>query len=368
MAQKILVNALHTQTGGGLVYLNRILPYLASEKDFEIILLCQEVYKERLNIPENVKVEAVNIPCSFAYVHFWEQCVLPFKARKMGAKLTFNIANYAPIFAPKPVVFMTNNPEVRHYAPLKWQVYWHVLIWLTRLSVWVSPLSLSNGEYLKKVYLGGIFKPLQKKIRSTPAACDYSGGKAKKRQEHQLFTVGDFYAQKDYPTLIYMVDELKKRFKNIELIIVGRFVHADVEAEVKSTIAKLRLEDNITLKGAVPHDEVLDLYAKSTVYVSASDAETYPLTLLEALKTGTPAVVKDYAFNREVAGDDAALYAPVSKGCKENGKAFAAKVTALLEDASTYKALQKAAEEKAANSSWEATASAVIKALKEVLS
>ena len=368
---KVLINAIHTKTGGGVVYLNNILPILAKEDDLEITVLCHQNYSDVLEIPGNVDVHQVHFKGGFFITLLWEQFVLPFIAKELKSEVTLNIANFAPIFAPKPVILLTNNPEVRFYTnSITQKLYWWALIVMTKVSLFVCPKVLSNGKYLQDVYAGGILKPLQRKINNAPSACTFKAGPSKGRIKGQVLAVGDFYVHKDYPTLLKAFAEVKKHVTDATLVIVGREVDVYTTEKIKQLVKLLKLTDDVTFTGPIPHKDICELYATSELYVSPSKAEAFSLTLLEAMTMGLPSVVADYPFQHEVAEDNAALYVPVYKGRDADRKtvqAMAGIMLRVLQDESVAEFISRKGKEMAIKFNWKDTGKTVARTLREAV-
>ena len=74
--KKVLLNAMHATTGGGLIYLRGILPELAKDERFAWTLLVPESALVGWDIPAGVDVK-IAPEMGFAKGHMWEQLVLP---------------------------------------------------------------------------------------------------------------------------------------------------------------------------------------------------------------------------------------------------------------------------------------------------
>jgi 1,2-diacylglycerol 3-alpha-glucosyltransferase len=108
------------------------------------------------------------------------------------------------------------------------------------------------------------------------------------------------------PTLLY-VGRLAPEKRSVQLFdaladhLVDRS-RADVRAvlvgggrslpHLRRRAARLGLQDRIGLPGYLPHAEVLRLYGRSSVFLTASLSENHPLTLLEAAAAGLPLAVR----------------------------------------------------------------------------
>jgi glycosyltransferase involved in cell wall biosynthesis len=93
------------------------------------------------------------------------------------------------------------------------------------------------------------------------------------------------------------------------LVIVGE---GPLRAELARAITSLGVADRVTMPGLLPRDEVYRMLAEADLYVSPSRGEGLPVSVLEALAAGLPAVLSDIAPHREVAAATAAaLLVPV---------------------------------------------------------
>lgn len=364
----ILINALHSKTGGGLVYLNNLLPYFAAEDDMQITLLTHEDWVDRITIPENVSIKTESFKPSFALTLMWEQFVLPFKARNWGVDVTFNLANYCPLFAPKPTLLVSNNPEVRFYTNSpKWKLYWWTLIAMTTISMLRSVKIFTNGTYLRNVYAPKpMFEFLWHKFENANAACDVAvSSKPSQREAKTFLAVGDFYLHKNYPLLLKAFAEIIKTHPDAKLLIVGRSVNEGEYQHAQNLVKILRLEDNVQFLGAVKHEELLKYFETSTCYVTPSLAEVYSLTLVEALMFKCPVVTGGFEFQKEVTGD-CAIYADINKSLsdKEKTQNFSKAMASVLDDPENAAKLAELGATRVKEFTWANTAKSIITALR----
>lgn len=82
------------------------------------------------------------------------------------------------------------------------------------------------------------------------------------------------------------------------------------QEDVRSFIAKLRLQDHVLLTGYVGDDELPALYAGARAFVFPSLYEGFGLPVLEAMASGVPVACSDLTSLPEVAGSAAALFDP----------------------------------------------------------
>ena len=106
----------------------------------------------------------------------------------------------------------------------------------------------------------------------------------------------------------------------------------------------------IVVAGYVPDDELAALYAGCELFCYPSLYEGFGLPVLEAMKAGAPVLTSNVSSLPEVAGDAAALVDPLSV------EAIGAAIARLLGDAGERERLRAAGRARAAQFSWERTA------------
>lgn len=351
--RKILLNAMHASTGGGVTYLRGILSELAKDERFDWTLLATEKALAGWDLPDGVKVKTVP-EMGFAKGHFWEQLVLPFLAYEWGMHTVLCNANYTPLLALRSVPIIHTTPRAAGQAKTRgMKVYWKVLKVLTSLSVWNANVAFSVAQHVVRDYVG---KCAAKKVRVASPAVEVPGEVAE-RDPNLVVTVGDMYAQKDYPLLLRAFQVLREKRPGTRLMIIGRPVDALVRNEVLALVRELKLADVVTLTGGMPHDRLLHTLARAALYVSTSKAECFNIPVLEALASGVPCVLPEADFQREVAGDTA-VYVPVDKG-GDVPAAFAVAMYGVLENSVLAGALRAQGLKRAANYTWAATAKVI---------
>jgi glycosyltransferase involved in cell wall biosynthesis len=107
--------------------------------------------------------------------------------------------------------------------------------------------------------------------------------------------VGNLRQQKNYPNLIRAFAIIRRELGKAKLIIVGE---GKREEEIKALIADLGLEEDVMLLG--PRSDVPEILKTLDVYCLASSYEGLPLSLLEAMLVGLPAVGTEINGTRDV--------------------------------------------------------------------
>lgn len=314
----VLLNALHTSGGGGLVYLQGILPELAAQAEqWGLVwhLLVTEETLARLTVPAGLQVH-VAPALRFGVSHVWEQLVLPVKATQWGCRAILSNANYGPLLGPwgggnSHVILHTTPRAAAAWSGWGWKLYWWALRLLTRLCVWSSGPHLTVAQHIVADYAS---RRTAKKVQVAPPAVVHASlPEGIVRDPNLVLSIGDFYPQKNYPLLLQAFARLREARPGTRLLIIGRPVVVSVRDEIIALARTLGVADAVTLVPGVPHAVLMRSLAQAALYVNVSAAEAFNMPVLEAMASGTPCVLPESIFQREVAADTA-LYVGLAGG------------------------------------------------------
>jgi glycosyltransferase involved in cell wall biosynthesis len=118
------------------------------------------------------------------------------------------------------------------------------------------------------------------------------------KEQFRMIAVGNLKKQKNYS---YLAEAFKKMPKNIFLDIYGGGAE---EAELRSLIEKHQL--NIRLCGV--HKDIQQLLPTYDAFIMSSRFEGQPISLLEAMASGMPAILSDIPVLREVTNNKAIFF------------------------------------------------------------
>lgn len=169
-----------------------------------------------------------------------------------------------------------------------------------------------------------------------------------------VVAVGRLVPHKHFDTLIRVADEVRRSVPELELIVVGEgYERPNLEGLVDSLDASAW----VTLPGRVDDDTLRAYYQQAWVVAAASTAEGFGMTLTEAAACGTPAVATDIAGHRDAVADE------VSGLLAASPTQLASQLTAVLTDEGLRTRLGAGALVRAAELTWESTATAMFDAL-----
>lgn len=94
----------------------------------------------------------------------------------------------------------------------------------------------------------------------------------------------------------FLIDIAKRTLPQAKFLLIGK----DDEGIVQRIKAE-GLEDRVECTGLIPRNEVFEWFKKADVYLSTSTLEGLPVSVLEGMYAGMPAVLSDIPQHREVA-------------------------------------------------------------------
>lgn len=350
---RVLINALHARSGGGVTYLRNILPPLASDPGLELHLCLHQGQLPVLGaLPPNVSIKAVHFRDGFLRRLIWEQWGLPVLAGHLGADVTFSPANFGPLWGPRSVVLLRNTIAAAgsEQRPTK-RLYWSALSAMTVLSLFTCRSAIAVSAYAKKELTRHLPLRVQEKVKvvhhGVSSAFRVAGDLPR---EGFILAVGDIYVQKNLARLLVALAELRREFPYLRLEIAGQPVDEEHANELRAMAAKLKLEDSVVFLGHVGPDRLAELYRTCCLFVFPSMAETFGNPLVEAMASGAPIASSHATAMPEILGEAGVYFDPLDVAD------IARCIRELLRDAGLRERLSRKAIERSLSFSWEETA------------
>jgi len=164
----------------------------------------------------------------------------------------------------------------------------------------------------------------------------------------RLIAVCRLIARKNLDLLLDVLPKVRERHREVSLTIVGE---GDQRKDLEDRSRRLGLERVVEFRGRVPHEELPAEYGAADLFVLPSEWEGMPMTLLEAMACGLPAVVTEVGGAREVVCENAVLIPP------GNAEAIAGALIGLLDAPDRRKAMGRRSREIALEYGWDKVAS-----------
>ena len=116
-----------------------------------------------------------------------------------------------------------------------------------------------------------------------------------------LISVGGLTERKGFHRIIEVLPQLKTRYPDILLIIVGSgSVEGNNDSYLRRLVAELQLADHVLFAGAQPHAQLYRWLNAADVFCLATSNEGWANVFLEAMACGLPVVTTDVGGNKEV--------------------------------------------------------------------
>ena len=362
---RVLVNAIHAKSGGGVTYLKNLMPLLAEDKELEIhLFLHRDQFKIFGSIDERIRLHLLTYPNGFISNLLWEQLALPILARVMSVDVTLSPANFGPLFAPAQIIMLRNSLAVagRETRLIK-RIYWAGLTVMTALSLLTCRRAIAVSNYARRALTFGIGQRFQGKISVVnhgvqetfqPSVDPRSGG--------YLLAVSDIYVQKNLHTLIQALSIVRIQIPEIRIKIAGRAIDQGYLQELNKAIGEHNLEDVFEFLGEQSVDQLVELYQQCKLFIFPSTVETFGNPLVEAMACGAPIASSNTAAMPEILGDAAAFFDPLDP------VEMAERIIELLEDDEARQKLSDQAIRQAKKFSWAFTAEKTAAIIKSVIS
>ena len=358
---RVLVNAIHAKSGGGVTYLKNLLPLLAKDSSLEIHLLLGEKQLDVFTSLDNgVSVCLRKIPNNFFLGLLWEQIMLPFIAQNLSIDVTFSPSNYGPLFVPRSVIMLRNSLEVvKNETRLVKQLYWVGLRLMTWLSLITCKRAIAVSKYAEQSLTLGLGKKLSDKVQVI-----YHGVQniflvnLNQRREKFILVVSDIYIQKNIHNLLLALAKIQSKFPTVKLKIAGSPIDTDYLKSLDMIIEENNLHEAVEFLGRKNPRELVLLYQKCQIFIFPSTIETFGNPLLEAMACGAPIACSNTAAMPEIAKDAALYFNPAEPDD------IARKIIQLTEDKALLESLSKKSLARAELFSWAVTAEKTIEVIK----
>ena len=310
---RVVINAVHARSGGGVTYLRNIVPYLAGDGRLDLHLFLLEDQLDILHpIDQRVRVHVFRpIQSPFALMA-WEQTTVPFLARVMGADVIFSPANFGCLLSNRNVILLRNALSVARIEPrLRRWPYWGVLGVATFLSILRARKVLAVSHYAARALMFGFARWLTRRT-----AVIYHGVSRQLSpdpsiaRERFLLIVADIYVQKNLLNFFRAAENICRQRPDIRIKLVGAAIDPWYYKEALALIDRLGLRDKVEFLGRQPPEKVLDLYRRCLFLVFPSTAETFGNPLVEAMACGTPIACSNTSAMPEIVADAAVQFDP----------------------------------------------------------
>jgi glycosyltransferase involved in cell wall biosynthesis len=181
------------------------------------------------------------------------------------------------------------------------------------------------------------------------------------RKEPLILSVSVLEKKKNHITLIKAFDKLKNigKLKDWKLVLVGK--RGFGWNEISDVLERSAHKKEVLILGYIKHEDLVDMYRRSSIFVSPSLYEGFDIPVLEAMASGSAVIVSDIPIHREVGGDAALYYSP-----PEDENKLAEKLLELVENDKLRYSMAMKGYKRAKNFTWKKLISEYISAYKSL--
>lgn len=354
----VLVNALHAKSGGGLTYLNNILPRLASDIRLDIHICVNGDQVEALGASlDSIHVHVLPEAQGFLKTLIVEQRDVPNLARSIAADVLFSPANFGPVATSGSVILLRNALSVglRDWRPHK-LLYWLALFVMTVLCAFRATRVIAVSKYAARQITPALLKLVLHKTIIVPHGVSEIFFKKSSenfdlnKSAQTLLAVSDIYVQKNLHTLIDAFALLRKKYPELVLEIAGARVDEGYAHRIEQKIAKHGLGASVRFLGTLEPDTLVEKYQACTIFVFPSTVETFGNPLVEAMACGASIACAQAAAMPEIASDGVCYFDP------DDAKDIMRILAQLLDDPDERRRLSELGRKRAAIYDWDRTA------------
>ncbi len=282
----------------------------------------------------------------------WEQTVLPIQAARYRIDVMFNAGFTAPVLAACPSVSVFHDLQhKRHPEHFRWfdLPFWRVALWAAahRSRKLIAISTATRADLLH------FYRLAPERVTVTPLGVEPRFFQLNRDSiDRYVLCVSTLHPHKNLDRLIRAYAVRKRDFR---LVLAGmRGFHA---ASLERLIVELGVADRVQLTGWISREELYHLYERAHAFIYPSTFEGFGMPVLEAMAAGIPVACSDIPPLREVAGDAALFFDPLSEDAVAGG------LDRIVMDDAMRRRLAEAGPVRARQFTWERAAAATLRAL-----
>jgi len=309
---RVAVEAVATAQGGGLSYLRNQLPELERHGISLLVFARSAVAADLRDILRSPAsrvrvVEGSSLAVRLRFIH----AQLAVEARRWGAEVLYCPGSTAPLRSLGiPTVVCVQQPHL--FSPDAPRT---LLLAVQRPVAWLSAFRASE---LVHISASTAVQFSRHSALRRPYSVVLSGlGQAEQAlqpgtgiRRDAIVVVSNLYAYKRIDEVLAAFAEESNLRDSCELVIAGMELEPGLRGRLEGMASALGCAERVRFTGFLTGAELLALYRRAAVMVSASRAEAFPLPPGEALAMAVPVVLSDIPPHRELYGRWARLVTP----------------------------------------------------------
>lgn len=368
----LFMNSLSASAGGGLTYTRNVIPQLAARTGVRVTAALSPGFRREFNGFSNVEFLELETPPARRF--WYEQRMLPDLIRHSGANVLLSTGNFALRKSPVPQILLSRNSlyvspdffhDVRTRGEYRIWLDTHLRAILAKRSIHWANLTVApsqafatelgrwTGQKVIAIHHGfdqDVFtrdsRPLSPEVRSKLDSAEGS---------FKILFVSHYNYYRNFETLIRALPILRDRLagRPVRLLLTCQLAAGtNAGAYRPDTAARLvkalGVSDMVVELGAIPYQQLHQLYARANLYVTPAYTETFAHPLVEAMASGRAVVASNIPVHREICGDAAVYFETFSPD------ALAIRVLEIADSANLRRTMVEKGLDRAKEFSWEA--------------
>jgi len=370
---RILIDALNARVGGGVTYVQSILPALLRlNRHHTFVILLSSRYQRPLmdTVPSTMDLVQVDLPVEPLVRRWWfQQTRLPQLMQQMQIDLLYAIAESSYFRVPTRFVMQATNWGIYASLDVFGSQRWRMLVYrLTRyLPVFFALQKADRVVCISATFRDHIVHSMR--LDSAKTRVVYYGvssifGERTPQTDSFLggipyfLSVSTIYPHKNYETLLRAYAQLPADAPH--LVIAGKPQEESTYRSLRSIVALEAIGDRVHFLGEVPHDKLPALYHGAIAFVFPSRLESFGHPLVEAMASGVPIIASALPVFREICQDAALYFTP------DDITTLTDQMRRLQQDVDLRNALAQRGYKRARNFSWDESARKLVEVFEEL--
>lgn len=286
------------------------------DKPHQLVLFFNKPEFKKFKAVENVKKVLVDAK----HYSFAEQTKFLFKLNKEKLDIVHFPHFNVPIFYRRPYVVTIHDLTLNFFPGQKMTKFYHRFAYnltiknATRRAKKIIAISKNTKNDLieilnidpKKIEI--VYNGIDERFKLIQDTSKFKKTLKKYKISKQfLLYTGVWRNHKNLPRLLKAFKMLKEE-KNLDLQLVITGKEDPHYPEVKKTVKKLNITEDIIFPGLVDDEELIQLYNAAFIFVFPSLYEGFGLPPLESMRCGTPVAASNISSIPEVCGEENAIY------------------------------------------------------------
>lgn len=329
----LFLNTLAASAGGGVTYVRNVIPYLAAESGLQVTIAVNTALRRELGSFANIEFLPLDIS---AGRRFWfEQRELPGLIRRAGADVLLSAGNFAIRRSPVPQALLSRNSiylSADYYRDLRTRGEYRLWLdthfrgFLAKRSIAWADVTIAPSQAFAEDLRRWTGKPVVAIHHGfdraaflsdqTPLSADVEQKLRGPQDSLKLLFVSHYNYYRNFETLIRALPALRHLMgeRPVKLLLTCDLTRSDHTGAYRSQraadlVRSLGVSDLIVELGAVPYQQLHQVYRQADAYITPAYTETFAHPLVEAMASGIPVIASDLAVHREICGN-AARYFP----------------------------------------------------------